>query len=58
MDHPIRKRSGDDLVVWPDGTTCFYSELSGFNHKSDDFQILTEGSPEWELVAQEAGWVS
>lgn len=30
----------EDLVVWPDGTTCHYDELSEYSHMSDDYQIV------------------
>lgn len=46
-DVPIRAIKPDDLVVWPDGTTCFHSELAEMSHKSDDYEIVPESSDRW-----------
>lgn len=48
----IRKPRPDDLVVWPDGTTCFYSELAEFQWKSDDYEIVVEGTDRWALLTE------
>ncbi len=48
----IRSISSEDLVVWPDGTTCFYHELEEFSHKSDDYQVVPQGTALYdELVS-------
>lgn len=50
---PIRKSKPDDIVVWPDGTVCFYSELSEFTWKSDDYEIVAEGTDRWRLLTED-----
>jgi hypothetical protein len=30
----------DDILRWPDGTTCHRYELPEFSHMSDDFEVL------------------
>lgn len=48
----IRPISSEDLVVWPDGTTCFHHELSQFGHKSDDYEVVPQGTALYdELLA-------
>lgn len=44
----IRPACGDDLVVWPDGSHCFFSELAEHMDRSDDFQILVFGTDEYD----------
>ena len=31
----------DDLIIWPCGEWCFRSELHQFNHKSDDYEVIS-----------------
>lgn len=42
----------DDLVVWPDGTTCLRRELGEFGHMSDDYEIVPFDSPRWNELRQ------
>ena len=44
----IRPISGDDLVLWPDGTTCYHRELPEYGHMSDDYEIIPVGSSRYE----------
>lgn len=49
----IRKIDPDDIVVWPDGTTCRHSELSGMNHKSDDYEVVPVGTPRHDELSEQ-----
>lgn len=51
----IRKINGQDICHWPDGSWCFYEDLSEYNWLSDDYEVLVEGSPQWELLTQVQG---
>ena len=48
----IRPASPLDVFVWPDDmvgpTWCFREDAGGYNHMSDDFRVLPEGSDEAE----------
>jgi len=48
----IQKISGDDIIVWPDGTTCYRHDLGDFGHMSDDYIVLPAGSAEWEAQVE------
>lgn len=37
----------DDVILWPDGDWCFRYELSGMNHKSDDYETLEYDGEDW-----------
>lgn len=47
MAEPVRKVDPDDIVLWPDGTTCFVHERHEYNHKSDDYEIVPFNTPRW-----------
>ncbi len=49
-EHP---KSGDDLIVWPDGDNCNAEDLSGMGHKSDDFIRVPIDSDAYDIVAIE-----
>ena len=36
-----------DLLVWSDGTYCARHSNARFNHPSDDYILLAEGTVEW-----------
>ena len=36
----------DSIVMWPDGTYCFYSEIYQYLWMSDDYIIIPIGSEE------------
>ena len=40
--------SSEDVILWPDETWCFRFELSYYTHMSDDYQVILEGSDEYE----------
>lgn len=43
----------DDLIVWPDGTQCFRSEMAEYTHMSDDYEVVSFGSVRYnQLVNQ------
>lgn len=48
----ITKASPEDILRWPDGTTCTREEYSRgeFAHMSDDFEVITSEHPEYELL--------
>ena len=37
----------DDILIWPDGSSCFRSELHQMTHLSDDYVVLRHGSVMW-----------
>ena len=42
-----RKPDPDDVMVWPDGTWCYRTELGSMTHMSDDYYVLFADTPEW-----------
>lgn len=50
----IKRANQEDILRWPDGFWCYRYELPEMDHKSDDFEVITEESPEYELIAEEA----
>lgn len=40
----IQPISQDDILLWPDGSWCYRSELSEHSHKSDDYETFAFGS--------------
>lgn len=52
MSTTIRKASPDDILRWADGTWCFRYELHEMTHMSDDFEVITEEHPEYELILE------
>lgn len=51
----IRKASTNDIIRWPDGTVCLRRDLHEYAWKSDDYEVITEESPEYETLLEEAG---
>lgn len=41
MHHP------DDVILWPDETWCYRSELEEMSHMSDDYLVLRVDSPKY-----------
>ena len=37
----------EDVILWPCGSTCYRYELGEYTHKSDDYDILRVGTPEY-----------
>lgn len=37
----------EDVCVWADGTWCYVYELQDYQHMSDDYFVLSEGSNEY-----------
>ena len=50
----IRKASLNDIVRWPDGTVCLRCDLHEYAWKSDDYEVITEESPEYNFLVEEA----
>lgn len=44
------KPTASDVLLWPDDEWCFRDELSGFTHKSDDYEVLMCGTERWHEV--------
>lgn len=44
-------KSGDDLIVWPDGESCNAEDLPGMTHKSDDYVRIAIDSNAYDVVA-------
>ncbi|QEG07624.1 hypothetical protein [Salmonella phage SE5] len=40
--------SPDDIVVWPDDSWCFRSELEEYTWKSDDYRWILISDPEYD----------
>lgn len=53
----IKTASPHDILRWPDGTTCYRSEWNAGHYAmmSDDFEVITEASPEYEVLEQDLG---
>lgn len=49
----VRLADPEDILLWPDGTWCYRHELAEMSHKSDDFEVITEQSPQYELLVAE-----
>ena len=49
----LSEPSGDDLIVWPDGTTCYRSELSEFGHMSDDYEVIPFGTERYIALTKD-----
>ena len=48
-------RSNDSVVVWPDGTWCYWSEVSEYGWKSDDYEVLEPCTPQWKAFLKAEG---
>lgn len=46
----IKPISNEDIMVWPDGTWCFRHQLPEMSHKSDDYVVFPEGTPEADAI--------
>lgn len=44
----IVKQDSEDAIWWPCGTWCFRHELPEMQHKSDDFNAIPFGTPEYD----------
>lgn len=40
--------SPDDVMLWPDGTWCYRSNLWEMTHMSDDYVTIKDGTDEWQ----------
>lgn len=49
----IQELSSEDLIVWPDGTTCFRHELWEYAHMSDDYEVVPVSSPRWDSLVRD-----
>lgn len=49
----IRPAGQEDILRWPDGSWCYRHELPEMGHKSDDYEVITEDSPEYLLFEGE-----
>ena len=48
----VKLASRDDILRWPDGTTCYRWEWErgDYAFMSDDFEVITEESPEYQVL--------
>ena len=44
--------SGDDILLWPDGTWCFRTEEGQYLHMSDDYEVLQPGTERWTALVE------
>lgn len=49
----ITAASSEDILRWSDGTWCFRYELHEMTHMSDDYEVITDQHPEYELLTGE-----
>ena len=45
--------SAEDIFLWPDGVWCFRSDLSEYQYKSDDFEVVPFETPRWFQISAE-----
>ena len=50
----IKPANSDDILRWSDGTWCYRYELGEMTHMSDDYEVITEDNPEYELIGETA----
>lgn len=43
----------EDLILWPDGTSCYRYELHEMSFKSDDFAVIPFGSDAYNKFFQD-----
>lgn len=36
--------SPEDIILWPDGDWCLLEDLEDYSWKSDDYEVLKEGT--------------
>lgn len=46
MYHP------DDILLWPNGSWCYRSDVQDMSHLSDDYQVLRADSEQWHEFIQ------
>jgi hypothetical protein len=46
---PIRPIGADDILLWPDGSWCLYSNLSEYPRAGldDDYEVIPAYSARW-----------
>ena len=47
---------GEDIILWPDDTSCLGEDLEKMTHMSDDYQRIAYGTPEWDAAAKKLGY--
>lgn len=45
-------KDNEGILVWPDGTWCYRYELREYAHMSDDYTMLSFGTPEYEIFQE------
>lgn len=44
--------SGEDIMLWPDGTWCYRDEVAEFTHMSDDYEVVEAFTDRWlEIIS-------
>ena len=49
----MTRKSGEDIVLWCDGTWCYREELEEMTHMSDDFIVIPVRAEEWDKITSE-----
>lgn len=52
----LQPLSPDDIVVWPDDSWCFRSELEEYTWKSDDYRWILISDSEYEEFMRSQGF--
>jgi len=50
----IKPASPTDILRWPDGSIILRKHLEEYVWMGDDFEVITEEHPEYELLLEEA----
>lgn len=45
----------EDFILWPDGTVCTREELPQMTHMSDDYAVISHGTPDWYKISDQLG---
>jgi len=49
----IKPANPNDVLRWPDGSWCYREYLNEYTWMSDDYEVLTQEHPEYELLTKE-----
>ena len=45
--------SSEDILRWPDGSWCYREDLATCHWKSDDYEVIRFGTPEYDACLEE-----
>lgn len=49
---PIRSINEEDILLWPDGSWCFYSNLDECSWMDDNFEVIPAHSSRWSAIME------